>query len=52
MARCDRCGKEERDLMPYMDEQLCWHCWKKQDLEDQRDGIDESEGYYDEDEPM
>ena len=51
MCKCDRCGKEEKALMPYMDENLCWHCWKKQDLKDQRDG-EESEDYYDEDEPM
>lgn len=51
MAKCDRCGRDENQptltghtgLMPYMDENLCWYCWKKQDLHDQRDWEDDPE---------
>lgn len=41
MAKCERCGKECDSLSDYIGEKLCKHCWKMQDLYDQRDWEDD-----------
>lgn len=41
MAKCDRCGKYTDDIFEIDKEHLCWFCFKKQDLKDQRDWEDD-----------